>query len=59
MRLKKNESLSGNLMTRAGNHSKHLKSYLSLIYNENSQNFLVSNSDGMCIRGTYERNILH
>lgn len=53
MQLKNKEPSSGNSMTQAGTHPKSLKSYLSLIYNENSHNFLVSNSDGMCIRSTH------
>ena len=53
MQLKNKELSSGNLIARAGSHLNHLKSYLSLIYNENFLNYLVSNSDGMCIRSTH------
>ena len=40
-------------MTQIGNHPKHLKSYLSLIYIKNNHIFLVNNSEGIGIRSIY------
>lgn len=57
MSLKKEEPSSGNLMAQTGNHPKPLKSYLSLIYNENTFIFLVSNSDGKCLRSSYGKQL--
>lgn len=53
MYLKQREPLSCSLMTQIGNHPKHLKSYLSLIYIKNNHIFLVNNSEGIGIRSIY------